>query len=177
MPLPSASGQTKTDGLPWPGRTWAQSRTARNQGVVPHMSTESLKKRRAVEFEMMGHMVRRGLWLTPGVALICAVIGGLDAFLAAVLGLGLTIANLWFGGRVLGALAENRPDLLLAGVVLVLLIAFGATVGALTALKQVDFIAFPLTAIIFAGSHLILVTWEAADRFLRPEPTPSKKHG
>jgi len=141
------------------------------------MSTESLEHRRAVEIEMMSHMVRRGLWLTPGVALICAVIGGLDAFLAAVLGLALTIANLWFGGRVLGALAENRPDLLLAGVALVLLIAFGATVGALVALKQVDFIAFPLTAIIFAGSHLILVTWEAADRFLKPEPTPSKKHG
>ena len=140
------------------------------------MSTESLEQRRAVEFEMMGHMVRRGLWLTPVVALICGVIGGLDAFLAAVLGLALTIANLWFGGRVLGGLAENRPDLLLAGVVLVLLIAFAATIGALVALKQVDFIAFPLTAIIFAGSHLILVTWEAADRFLKPEPTPSKKH-
>jgi hypothetical protein len=141
------------------------------------MSTESLQQRRAVEFEMMGHMVRRGLWLTPVVALIAAVFGGLDGFLAAVVGLALTIVNLWFGGRVLGGLAENRPDLLLAGVVLVLLIAFAATIGALVALKQVDFIAFPLTAIIFAGSHLILVTWEAADRFLKPEPTPSKKHG
>jgi hypothetical protein len=138
------------------------------------MSTESLQQRRAVEFEMMGNMVRRGLWLTPGVALIGAVIGGLEGFLAAIVGLALTIVNLWFGGRVLGGLAENRPDLLLAGVVLVLLIAFSATIGALVALKQVDFIAFPLTAIIFAGSHLILVTWEAADRFLKPEPTPSK---
>lgn len=141
------------------------------------MSTESLQQHRAVEFEMMGHMVRRGLWLTPGVALIGAVIGGLEGFLAAIVGMALTIVNLWFGGRVLGGLAENRPDLLLAGVVLVLLIAFAATIGALVALKQVDFIAFPLTAIIFAGSHLILVTWEAADRFLKPEPTPSKKHG
>ena len=141
------------------------------------MSTESLQQPRAVEFEMMGHMVRRGLWLTPGVALIGAVIGGLEGFLAAIVGLALTIVNLWFGGRVLGGLAENRPDLLLAGVVLVLVIAFAATIGALVALKQVDFIAFPLTAIIFAGSHLILVTWEAADRFLKPEPTPSKKHG
>ena len=138
------------------------------------MSTESLQQRRAVEFEMMGNMVRRGLWLTPGVALIGAVIGGLEGFVAAIVGLALTIVNLWFGGRVLGGLAENRPDLLLAGVVLVLLIAFAATIGALVALKQVDFIAFPLTAIIFAGSHLILVTWEAADRFLKPEPTPSK---
>jgi len=141
------------------------------------MSTESLQQHRAVEVEMMGHMVRRGLWLTPAVALVAALIGGLEGFLAAVVGLALTIVNLWFGGRVLGGLAENRPDLLLAGVVLVLLIAFAATIGALVALKQVDFIAFPLTAIIFAGSHLILVTWEAADRFLKPEPTPSKKHG
>ncbi len=141
------------------------------------MSTESLQQHRAVELEMMGNMVRRGLWLTPGVALIAAVFGGLEGFLAAVVGLALTIVNLWFGGRVLGGLAENRPDLLLAGVVLVLLIAFAATIGALVALKQVDFIAFPLTAIIFAGSHLILVTWEAADRFLKPEPMPSKKHG
>ena len=60
---------------------------------------------------------------------------------------------------------------------LVLLIAFAATIGACSGSKQVDFIAFPLTAIIFAGSHLILVTWEAADRSLKPEPTPSKKHG
>jgi hypothetical protein len=141
------------------------------------VSMESPNKHRAVELEMMGHMVRRGLWLSPGVALIAGVLGGLEGFLAAVVGLALTIVNLWFGGRVLGGLAENRPDLLLAGVVLVLVIAFAATIGALVALKQVDFIAFPLTAIIFAGSHLILVTWEAADKFLKPEPTLSKKHG
>jgi hypothetical protein len=140
------------------------------------MSTESLEQRRAVEFELMRHMIRRGLWLTPVVALICAAIGGLEAFLAAVLGLALTIANLWFGGRVLGGLAENRPDLLLPGVIVVLAVAFGATIGALTALKQVDFIAFPMTAIIFAGSHLTLVTWEAAERFLKPQRTPREKH-
>ena len=151
--------------------------TKMNQGVVPHMGTEPLQQRRAVEFEMMGNMIRRGLWLTPVVVLVSVVIGGLEAFPGAVLGIALALANLWFGGRVLGGLAENRPDLLLPGVLVVLAVAFGATVGALIALKQVDFIAFPMTAIIFAGSHLTLVTWEAADRFLKPEPTPSKKHG
>ena len=122
-------------------------------------------------------MVRRGLWLTPVVALIAVVIGGLEALPGAILGIGLAIANLWFGGRVLGGLAENRPDLLLPGVIVVLAVAFGATIGALTALKQVDFIAFPMTAIIFAGSHFTLVTWEAAERFLKPQRTPREKHG
>jgi hypothetical protein len=148
----------------------------RSQGVVPHMSTESLQPHRAVEFELMGHMVRRGLWLTPVVVLIAVVIGGLGAFPGAVLGIGLAIANLWFGGRILGGLAENRPDLLLPGAIVVLAVAFGATIGALTALKQVDFIAFPMTAIIFAGSHFTLVIWEAADRFLKPQRTPREKH-
>jgi hypothetical protein len=176
IPLPSASGPVRKDGAASATPGVGAAEKARSQGVDPRMSTES-RQHRAVEFEMMENMVRRGLWLTPVVALMAAVIGGLEGFLAAVLGLALTIANLWFGGRVLGGLAENRPDLLLAGVAVVLLIAFAATIGALTALKQVDFIAFPLTAIIFAGSHLILVTWEAADRFLKPEPTPRKKHG
>jgi len=141
------------------------------------MSMESLQPSRAVEFELMRNMVRRGLWLTPIVTLVAVVIGGLEAFPGAVLGIGLAIANLWFGGRVLGGLAENRPDLLLPGVIVVLALAFGASIGALTALKQVDFIAFPMTAIIFAGSHLTLVTWEAADRFLKPQRTPREKHG
>jgi hypothetical protein len=176
IPLPSASGPVRKDGAASAALVGAAEK-ARSQGVDPRMSTESREQRRAVEFELMGNMVRRGLWLTPFVALISAVTGGLEGFLAAVLGLALAIANLWFGGRVLGGLAENRPDLLLPGAIVVLAVAFGATIGALTALKQVDFIAFPLTAIIFAGSHLILVTWEAADRFLKPEPTPRKKHG
>jgi ABC-type proline/glycine betaine transport system permease subunit len=147
-----------------------------NQGSS-HMGTEPLQQRRAVEFELTGHMVRRGLWLTPVVVLVSVVIGGLEAFPGAVLGIALALANLWFGGWVLGGLAENRPDLLLPGAIVVLAVAFGATIGALTALKQVDFIAFPMTAIIFAGSHLTLVTWEAADRFLKPQRTPREKHG
>ena len=136
------------------------------------MSTESLQPSRAVELELTRHMIRRGLWLTPVVALVAVVIGGLEALPGAVLGIGLAIVNLWFGGRVLGGLAENRPDLLLPGVIVVLAVAFGATIGALTALKQVDFIAFPMTAIVFAGSHFTLVTWEAAERFLKPQRTP-----
>jgi hypothetical protein len=175
-PLPSASGPVRKDGAASATPVGAAER-ARSQGVDPRMSTESREQRRAVEFELMGNMVRRGLWLTPFVALMAVVIDGLEGFLAAVLGLGLAIANLWFGGRVLGGLAENRPDLLLPGAIVVLAVAFGVTIGALTALKQVDFIAFPMTAIIFAGSHLTLVTWEAADRFLKPQRTPREKHG
>jgi len=56
-----------------------------------------------------------------------------------------------------------------------LVLAFVATGGALFALQRVDFIDFPVTVFTLVGSHLALVTWEAADRLLRP-PLKKRRH-
>ena len=46
-------------------------------------------------------MVRRGLWLTPAVALVAPrAVGGPEGFLSAVVGLAFTMVNLWLAGRI-----------------------------------------------------------------------------
>ncbi|MDQ3771146.1 MAG: hypothetical protein M3343_03525 [Actinomycetota bacterium] len=127
-----------------------------------------------IELEMVRHMVKRGLLLTPVVVLAALVLAGPEGAASAALGLAITIVNLWVGGRILGGLAENRPELLLPGAMVALVLAFVATGGALFALQRLDFIDFPVTAITLVGSHLALVTWEAADRLLRL-PAEEKK--
>jgi hypothetical protein len=124
-----------------------------------------------IELEMVRHMVKRGLLLTPVVVLAALVLAGPEGAASAALGLAITIVNLWVGGRILGGLAENRPELLLPGAMVALVLATG---GALFALQRLDFIDFPVTAITLVGSHLALVTWEAADRLLRL-PAEEKK--
>ena len=124
---------------------------------------------------MVRRMVVRGLLLTPVVALVLLALTGVDGALAGAIGLVLTVLNLWLGGRILGGLAENRPDLLLVGAMVALVVAFALTGGALIALEQVDFIDFQVAAITLVASHLVLVTWEAADRLLRLPPAEPKE--
>ena len=124
---------------------------------------------------MVRRMVVRGLIITPVVVLALLALAGPEGALSGAIGLAITVVNLWVGGRILGGLAENRPDLLLAGAMVALLVAFATTGGALFALKQVDFIDFQVVAITLVASHLVLVTWEAADRLLRLPAAESKK--
>lgn len=123
-----------------------------------------------IELEMVRQMIKKGLLVAPFLIIATGALTGLDGALSVAIGLSITVANLWIGGRIVGGLAENHPDLLMAGAMAALGLALVVTGGALAALQRVDSIDFPLAAVALVGSHLALVTWEAADRLLRLPP-------
>lgn len=123
-----------------------------------------------IELEMVRRMARRGLYLTPAVAFVAFVAGGPEAVAAAGIGIGIALANLWLAGRIIGGLAENRPGLLLVGAFAAFVLAFVLLGAAAFAINRIDGLDVAVTGLVFVGAHLVLTTWEAADRFLRLPP-------
>ena len=123
-----------------------------------------------IELAIVRHMITRGLLLAPALVVVLVVFGGPDAALAGACGLGLTLALLWLAGRIIGGLAENRPDLLMVGAMAALVVSLAGAGVALVALERVDFVDFRVAALSLVVSHLVLIVWEAADKFLKLPP-------
>lgn len=116
---------------------------------------------------MVKRMVRRGLFLAPAVVAVLALLGGPAFGVSAAAGIALAVANLWLAGRIIGGLAENRPELLLAGAFAAFFLGFVFLAAAAILLRRAEWIDFPVAGITMVGAHLTLVTWEAADAFLK----------
>lgn len=125
-----------------------------------------------VELELVRRMLRRGLLLGPGATLAAYLLGSSGSAAAVALGIALALANLWLAGRVLGGLAENHPELLLAGALGTFVLGLAALSGAALALRRVDGLDLPSALLALLATHLVLVTWQAADSFLRLPKSP-----
>lgn len=120
---------------------------------------------------MVLRMLKRGLFLAPLLALALYLAGGFEWAASGLIGLALTMGNLWFAGRVLGGVAENNPQALMGAAFAVLGIGLIGLSAAAIGLKQIDQINFPVTGITLVLSHIVLVTGEAFGSFLK---LPSK---
>lgn len=120
-----------------------------------------------VELELVKSMLRRGLVLTPGAVLAVFVLGSPRSAYSAALGAALALANLWLAGRIVGGLAENRPELLLAGAMASFVLGLAGLTAAAVALRRVEAVDLPAALLALLGTHLVLVIWQAADSFLR----------
>lgn len=120
-----------------------------------------------IEVAIVRSMVRRGLLLSPVAVAVLALLGGTAWAASGAAGLALTLVNLWVAGRVIGGLAENRPDLLLAAAVLAMLVGLGVVGAGLVAVSRVDLLDVKVAGVSLSAAHLLLVGWEASDRFLR----------
>lgn len=126
-----------------------------------------------IEAQMVRRMAVRGLILAPFVIAALGVAGGWLWAGSAAVGLALTIGNLWLAGRLIGAVAENSPHLLLpmglvtftVGLLLLTLVSLG--------LKAAGAIYFPVTGFVLIGAHLLLVLTEAGVAYKKIEPRPS----
>jgi hypothetical protein len=112
-------------------------------------------------------MLRRGALFVPGAAGAAYLLGSPRSAWSVALGAALALANLWLAGRVLGGLAENRPELLLAGAMAVFALGLAVLTGAALALGRFAQIDRSTALLALLGTHLVLVTWQAADSFLR----------
>ena len=142
-----------------------------------------------IELGMVRRMARRALFLSPVVIVAIAVfatVRGEDAVawsLSAAVGFALTLANLWLAARIIGGVAENNPNLLLAAAMISFTLGLALLTGVAFALKATNYIVFPVTGFTLIGAHLVLVLWEAAraypvaeNKHPQNEPTPSDAH-
>lgn len=123
-----------------------------------------------IELAIVRHMMVRGALLAPILLVVLLAIEGPEAALSGAIGVGLTLLLLWLSGRIIGGLAENRPDLLMIGAIAAMAASLLAAGVALVALERVDFVDFRVAALTLVASYLVLITWEAADRFLKLPP-------
>lgn len=118
---------------------------------------------------MVRRMTIRAAFLAPLLAVGLFLGGGADYLVSGLVGLAMTLGNLWLAARLIGGVAENKPQLLLP----VALAAFALGLILLTllsvALDAADVIYFPVTGFVLIGSHLVLVLWEAAGAYAQPK--------
>ena len=118
---------------------------------------------------MVKRMTIRGLFLAPVLILGLYLGGGIDFVVSGLIGLAMTLGNLWLAARIIGGVAENSPKLLVP----VGLATFALGLILLTVLSAVldraELIYFPVTGFVLIGSHLVLVLWEAAGAYAQPK--------
>lgn len=123
-----------------------------------------------IELEMVRRMIRRGLLFAPLVIAFLWAVGGPRYALSAAAGIALTLVNLWLAGRIIGGLAENRPELLVVGGIGALAVGMGLVIVSLLVLRSIEYLNLTVVGLVLIGGHLGVVLWEAADAFLKIDP-------
>ena len=124
-----------------------------------------------IELAIVKRMIRRGLLLAPVVVAALAAFGGMKWGLSAAIGMAFTIFNLWLTARLIGGMAENRPEMLTAAGFAAFILSLALLAVVAVVIKEIESLYFPVTGLVLIGAHLTLVTWEAADAFLKlPKP-------
>jgi hypothetical protein len=126
-----------------------------------------------IELGMVHRMLKRGLLVAPVVILALWVLVDGHTALSAAVGIGMALANLWLAGRVIGGVADNKPQLLLAGAMVAFTLGLAILTGIALALESFDIVTFKITGIALVITHLGLVLWEAA----RAYPTSTVSAG
>jgi hypothetical protein len=111
---------------------------------------------------MVHRMLKRGVFVAPFVVAALWIWKGTDTGLSVAVGIAMALANLWLAGRVIGGVAENRPQLLIAGAMAAFTLGLAFLTGVALLLEASDVVTFKITGISLVVTHLGLVLWEAA---------------
>jgi hypothetical protein len=123
-----------------------------------------------IELRMVHRMIRRGLVLAPVLAAGLWLFGSLEWAVSGLVGVAMTLGNLWLAARIIGGVAERAPQLLLPAALASFFLGLVALTGVALALRAADTVYFPVTGFVLIGSHLGLVLWEAAGAYEKIEP-------
>ena len=124
-----------------------------------------------IELALVRRMARRGMVASPVVVAALWLAGGPRQAAAAAVGIALALLNLWIAARVIGGISENRPELLLVAAFAAFAAGLALVIVAGVVLNRLDVIPFETVGLTFVGAHLTLAVWEAADAFLRIDPS------
>jgi hypothetical protein len=110
-------------------------------------------------------MVVRGALLGPIAVAVLWIWKGSDFGISVAVGIAMALFNLWLSGRVIGGVAENRPQLLLAGAMVAFTLGLAVLTGIALALEATGLVTFKITGVTLIVTHLGLVLWEAAGAY------------
>ncbi len=116
---------------------------------------------------MVRRMAVRGMLVAPLVVAALWLFGSSRWALSGGIGLALTLLNLWLAARIIGAIADRSPHLLLPGALAAFALGLALLLGLALALRAIDLVYFPVTGFTLIGSHFGLVLWEAAGAYGR----------
>ena len=122
-----------------------------------------------IELSMVKRMTVRAAFLAPILLVALYLLGDFTYVVSGLVGLAMTLGNLWLAARLIGGVAENKPELLMPvgmatfalGLILLTVISY--------VLDRADVIYFPVSGFVLIGSHLVLVLWEAAGAYAQPK--------
>ena len=115
-----------------------------------------------IELQMVHRMVKRGALIGPLVVAVLWIWKGSDMGISVAVGIAMALLNLWLAGRVIGGVAENKPQLLLAGAMVAFTLGLAVLTGIALALEASGVVTFKITGVALVVTHLGLVLWEAA---------------
>lgn len=121
---------------------------------------------------MVSRIVKRGLLVAPVLITALWIFGGPRWVLSGVIGLAMTLFNLWLSARIIGGIAERNPKLLLAAGMIAFTIGLAVLTALAFGLQTLDLVTFEVTGFTLIGSHLVLVLWEAARAYPAKPVTP-----
>jgi hypothetical protein len=119
---------------------------------------------------MVHRMIRRGLVLAPVLGAGLWLFGSLEWAVSGVVGVAMTLGNLWLAALIIGGVAERSPQLLLPAALASFFLGLAALTGIALALRAADAVYFPVTGFVLIGTHLGLVLWEASGAYGKIEP-------
>jgi hypothetical protein len=110
-------------------------------------------------------MIKRALFLTPFIGMGLLVFAGPHAAISGLVGIAMTIANLWLAGRIIGGVADKNPTFLMAGAMAAFTLGLGMLVAVALGLEALDLVDFRVTGVTLVAVHLVVVMIEAAIAF------------
>lgn len=123
---------------------------------------------------MVHRMAKRALYLAPVVATALWIFGGPLFAVSGLIGIAMTLANLWAAARIIGGIADNNPTLLLVGAMVAFTLGLGLLAGLAFGLQALDLADFPVVGFTLIGTHMVLVLSEFATAYPVRKTAPDK---
>lgn len=114
----------------------------------------------AVERQLVGDMLRRGLPVVPAAVLLAALVWGTDGALSAAYGLLVVALNLLASAAMLGWAARVSPAALMVTALGGFLVRMGLVFALLFVVRDRSWVEFVPLGITVLVSHLGLLFWE-----------------
>ncbi len=111
---------------------------------------------------MVVRMAKRAVILAPVLAVVLWVAGGPLWAISGLVGIAMTLANLWAAARIIGGVADNNPMLLLVAAMVAFTLGLGLLTGIALGLQALDVVDFRVVGFTLIGTHMLLVLAEAA---------------
>ncbi len=114
----------------------------------------------APEVGISRDIVKRGLWVAPGLIFVAGLIWGQPGLWSSAYGIGLVLANFAASAGLIALAARISLGMVMGATMFGYLIRLGVIFVAVYAVRDADWISFPALGATIIVTHLGLLVWE-----------------